>query len=48
MLTPGWIPEGTRLVDQQTVSSPEGKVVILRYQGRSLREPFGKKKYLTT
>ena len=35
MLTPGWIPEGTRLVDQQTVSSPEGKVVILRYQGES-------------
>ena len=35
VLTPGWIPEGTRLVDQQTVSSPEGKVVILRYQGES-------------
>jgi outer membrane lipoprotein-sorting protein len=32
-LTPGWIPEGSRLVDQQTVNSPEGKVVILRYQG---------------
>ena len=33
VLTPGWIPEGSRLVDQQTVNSPEGKVVILRYQG---------------
>lgn len=35
VLTPGWIPEGTRLVDQQTVNGPEGKVVILRYQGEA-------------
>ena len=33
IVTPGWIPEGSRLVDQQTVDRPEGKVVIMRYQG---------------
>ncbi len=37
VVTPGWIPEGSRLVDEQTVDRPEGKVVIMRYQGE---QPF--------
>lgn len=33
VVTPGWIPEGSRLVDEQTVEAHNGQVVIMRYQG---------------
>lgn len=36
-MVPGYVPKGSQLVDEQTVVSMEGEVVIMRYQGR---QPF--------
>ncbi|SEN38859.1 LolA family protein [Lihuaxuella thermophila] len=33
-ITPGYIPAGTQLLDEQTIQSPGGPVVIMRYKGK--------------
>lgn len=37
VLTPEYIPGGSELVDENTVNTPKGKAVIMRYKGK---EPF--------
>ncbi|WP_124726465.1 outer membrane lipoprotein-sorting protein [Staphylospora marina] len=34
-VAPGYIPEGSRLVDEQTVKSLDGEVVIMRFAGKT-------------
>jgi outer membrane lipoprotein-sorting protein len=35
-VAPGYIPEGTRLVDEQTIQTLNGPIVVMRYQGQKL------------
>ncbi|MFC4075338.1 DUF4367 domain-containing protein [Salinithrix halophila] len=37
VLTPEWIPEGSKLAEEKTVDTPRGKTVIMRYKGK---KPF--------
>ncbi|SMO88974.1 outer membrane lipoprotein-sorting protein [Melghirimyces algeriensis] len=36
-VTPDWVPSGSELTDETTVNTPDGKSVIMRYQGK---KPF--------